>query len=74
MYEGEDIEDEQDQFDAEVMAELEQEQERDRQFSIYRAEKQDESDLEPHQRQGYAENMAEIADMKRKESRENGCS
>lgn len=61
------------QFHAEVMAELEQEQERDRQLAIYRAETQDESGLEPHQRQGYVEHMAEIADIQRKESRENGC-
>ena len=33
---------------------------------------QDERDTEPHKREGYAEFMAEVADMRRKEIRECG--
>lgn len=42
-------------------------------YRQYLAEQsQDEADMEPHKRTGYAEQMMEMADLKRKEGRENG--
>jgi len=62
MYEGEDIEDEETLID---------EDEFHRQMDAYKAER-DMIDCEPHQRPDYLERMAEQADMRRKEQRENG--
>jgi len=33
---------------------------------------EEERDMEPHKREGYAGRMAELADIRRKEQRENG--
>lgn len=77
MYEGEDIEDEPEALDDDLSYWETPEgiAESARQFAAYmrgREIEESAADMPAHQRPGYAEGLAEQADMRRKEMRENG--